>query len=351
MVDIINKEQFLDYLNQSLSAAQLFKWLGYKITGGVNTKTFERIEKRYNVDIRKQIEENKKNYELNKLNEVHICKQCGKEFKGKYSKWSSGVFCCRKCAIIYASNINKEQKNQKNSQIKKDFSYINGEKVNLRELYNKNPKICPICNKIIPYERRKRKTCCKECEHLLKINNGKNHKNLKLGGYVPNSCRGKCGYYKGIYCDSTYELVYLIYCLDHNIDIKRCEETFEYEYEGKIHTYHPDFVVNNELIEIKNYYRELNDIKLQAVNKPIKILYYDDLCDIFEYVSKTYNKKYSRHSNNFYELYDDYKPKYTYICDTCGKEFSKNRKVKTELKFCSRKCVGKYNFKKERNNV
>lgn len=63
--------------------------------------------------------------------------------------------------------------------------------------------------------------------------------------------------------------------------------------------------VNGEIIEIKNYYREINDIKLNAVNKPIKILYYDDLIPIFDYVAKTYDKKYNRHKNNFYELYEE----------------------------------------------
>ena len=126
----------------------------------------------------------------------------------------------------------------------------------------------------------------------------------KIGGYVPNSCKGKHGYYKGIYCDSTYELAYLIYCLDHNIDIKRCDESFEYELNGTKHMYHPDFIVDGTIIEIKNYYREVNDIKLNAVNKPSKILYFNDLIPCFEYVSKTYNKYYKGTRNNFYELYD-----------------------------------------------
>ena len=44
--------------------------------------------------------------------------------------------------------------------------------------------------------------------------------------------RGRKGYYKGFYCASTYELAYVIYCLDHNIQIERCKEYFEYEYQG-----------------------------------------------------------------------------------------------------------------------
>lgn len=165
----------------------------------------------------------------------------------------------------------------------------------------------------------------------------------KCGGYKKKSGRSYHGYYKGIWCDSTYELAYLIYCLDHNIDIKRCNETFKYEYENKIHEYHPDFEVNGILIEIKGYYTELVDIKASSIiEKPYKILYYDDLQEVFEYVAITYNKKNYVRKNNFYELYDDYKPRYEYVCLNCGKSFTRERKVKTELKFCSRTCSGKY---------
>lgn len=46
-------------------------------------------------------------------------------------------------------------------------------------------------------------------------------KDRKLGGYNPGSGRGKKGWYKGFFCDSSWGLAYIIYCLDHNIDIKR----------------------------------------------------------------------------------------------------------------------------------
>lgn len=306
MVDTITKEQFLIYLNQSLSISQLFKLLGYKLSGGLNPKTIERIEKRYNVDIRKQIEENKKNHKNDLLKGNFICNNCGKKFTKKYSKWSSGNYCCKECAKQYAGNIKKEETSKKlkekmfGKNILKDGTIIDYYK-----MYMVNPKICPICNNIIPYEKRKHKTCSKECGIKQMQITMKNKGHYSIGGYVPFSCRSRHGYYKGIYCNSTYELAYLIYCLDHNIDIKRCDESFEYEYKGKKHRYHPDFIVNGEIIEIKNYYREINDIKMNAVNKPIKILYYDDLQDIFEYISSTYNKKYNKHNNNFYELYDN----------------------------------------------
>ena len=115
--------------------------------------------------------------------------------------------------------------------------------------------------------------------------------NKKSGGYRHGSGRGKKGWYKGIFCDSQYELGYLIYCLDHNIPIQRNTEYYIYTYNGKQHKYLPDFLVNDELIEIKGYYQAINDIKLASVkNKKIKILYPKDLKFVSEYLLKKYNK-------------------------------------------------------------
>lgn len=102
--------------------------------------------------------------------------------------------------------------------------------------------------------------------------------------------RSKKGYYKNFYCDSTYELVYVIYCLDHQIGIKRCDTYYEYEYNGSKHLYFPDFEIDGCIIEIKGYHTELVDIKAAAVkDKPIKILYYNDIKYMFDYVFNKYN--------------------------------------------------------------
>jgi hypothetical protein len=232
---------------------------------------------------------------------MYICKNCGKEFTEKYSKWSDGNFCCKECARSYST---KNKRKEINEKVSKKLSLIHENK------YIENPKICIICGKsFIPQKikcrRSRRKTCSTHCEKLLGVKTKKIIGSNLGGGYRLNGHRKSIkGYYKGIHCDSTYELAYLIYCLDHNIDIKRCNETFEYIYNGEIHKYHPDFKVNNELIEIKGYYTDLIDIKAGSVNKPYKILYREDLQEVFEYVAKTYNKKYDKSGNNFYELYD-----------------------------------------------
>ena len=106
---------------------------------------------------------------------------------------------------------------------------------------------------------------------LLKIAYKKWNKNqqyhkecwLKIsGGIKEGSSRGKCGWYKKYWCDSSYELAYLIWNLDNNISLERNKEGFEYIYNGKKHLFYPDFIVNGRYVEIKNYKSDLTDAKL-----------------------------------------------------------------------------------------
>ena len=115
-------------------------------------------------------------------------------------------------------------------------------------------------------------------------------RNPIAGGLRQGSGRGKKGWYKSFYCDSTYELVYVIYNLDHNISFKRCKRIYEYEYQGEKHKYYPDFELEDgSLIEIKGYvngqvYAKLNSVK----DRPIKMLTIKDLKYAFDYVKENY---------------------------------------------------------------
>lgn len=51
--------------------------------------------------------------------------------------------------------------------------------------------------------------------------------------------------------DSSYELVFYIYCKDKGLEIEQEPCKLEYEFEGKKHYYFPDFRVNGELVELK----------------------------------------------------------------------------------------------------
>jgi hypothetical protein len=92
--------------------------------------------------------------------------------------------------------------------------------------------------------------------------------NRKATGYIFS-----CGYFLDILWQSSYELSYLIYCFENNIEIRRFDlDPIEYYYQNKIHHYFPDFIQNNELIvEYKGW---INGKEL-AKRKAAKEIYND----------------------------------------------------------------------------
>ena len=115
------------------------------------------------------------------------------------------------------------------------------------------------------------------------------------GGIRVGSGRGHGGWYKDYYCYSTYELAYIVYNLDHNIDFKRCPTSiyYTYSYKGKEHKYYPDFLLpDNSLVEIKGYHSEVVDLKTAAVkDRAISVLYKKDILHMIEYVKSKYKIK------------------------------------------------------------
>ena len=272
-----------------------------------------------------------------------ICKFCGKTFYKSYTTWVLSDFCSKTCSKKYSSMTNRDNSKVTNS-LRQFYAPIVEEN---KKKYYSSPKTCKICGCILPYEKRFQQSCSKKCGLKLIVKNARENGSYKnTGGYREGSGRSKSGYYKGFFCGSTYELVYYIYCKDHNINIERNEETFSYQWKGKTHTYLPDFITDEGLIEVKGYHTEQVDVKTAAVNKPIKVLYIDDLQSMMQYIDKTYNVYHRGKTNNYHTLYDDYKPQYEYVCSHCGKTFTRDKKLKTEEVFCSQECAGKFRRKK-----
>lgn len=151
-------------------------------------------------------------------------------------------------------NSNRYNPSFKKEAIKKrrqknPYKVYPNEYISYFPLHCNNPK----CYNFFIHKDKNAKYCSPQCLHEFKdVNN-------RINGY------GKSGKYKGIHCDSMWELAYLIYCLDHNINIKRNTEWFSYIDNNKKRAYNPDFIVNGELIEIKGIHTELVDKKKQAI--------------------------------------------------------------------------------------
>ena len=157
---------------------------------------------------------------------------------------------------------------------------------------------------------------------------------MSIGGYRPGSGRSKSGYYKGIYCGSTYELCWLIHALDNGIKFTRFERVLT---DGDI-KYIPDFILDDSttIIELKGYEaQESVDRKTKLAEKlgyKVIVLRKTDLQPIFEHVEKKFGTK------KFHTLYDGYKPEYEYKCSQCDVKILRDKKSKKSVVFCSRKC-------------
>jgi len=135
-----------------------------------------------------------------------------------------------------------------------------------------------------------KKTCSSECFKLL-----------PMGGLRHNSGIGKSGWYKGFWLNSTYELAYVIFHIENNIPIKRCNEFFYYldPKVNKIRKYFPDFIVNDQIVEIKGFKTATDIEKIKSCNA--KLLCKEDLKDIFKYVENSTGLK----IENLYLMYDN----------------------------------------------
>lgn len=244
------------------------------------------------------------------------CPKCG----SKHNK--PGKFCSRSCANSRGPRTEK-------------FKELVRDKLSGRKALNPNPtkgkylvervaKICPCCGtEFLTTIAESKKYCSGVCWRQ------------SSGGYREGSGRAKAGYYNGIYCGSTYELVWTIYNIDHQIQFSRFPGVLEKD--GI--KYYPDFLIENTIIEIKGYERQ------ESVNKKTKVaesfgysvvvLRKEDLTKEFEWVKQNYLYK------DLYELYDEFKPAYNLKCAQCGEVVTRNKKPKTDYVFCSRKCAGK----------
>lgn len=246
---------------------------------------------------------------INDNNEMHeyefICRKCGKPYKlllkkkyfenGKFRK-----FCSLSCAN---SRIRTEETKNKISKSIRNWIKNNPEKIEQSYKFY----TCKVCGKQFTMKTERnvsgRTYCSLECKHKYLSDH--------TGGYRKGSGRGKSGWYKGIYCDSSWELAFVIFHIDNNLFIERCKEKRKYLFNGKEHIYIPDFITDEGIIEIKGYKTD-QWIEKQKSNPDIKVLYKNDIKFYLDYVIQKYG-------NDFIRLYDN--------SNKYEKDFSKQKYV------------------------
>ncbi len=199
-----------------------------------------------------------------------------------------GKFCSRKCAN--SRTWNEEDKIKKSISAKNSTIVLLKNKQHIVEKIKLNCDNCNIDFYVVP-SYKDNHFCSKKCWDTFP-NKGKYFKS-QMGGYRKNSGRGKQGWYKGYFCQSSWELAWVIYQLDHELDFKRNTQGFEYEFENKKYKFYPDFILNTgEYVEVKGYMTEKNKSKFLHFPHTLTVIGKNDIKPYIEYVEKKYGKNY-----------------------------------------------------------
>lgn len=209
----------------------------------------------------------------------------------------------------------------------KDSIFKKIKRLGLIEQYKQNNKryIQPIIN----------------IERIKKISRT-SKKNKKSGGLRQGSGRGKSGWYKGYWCDSSWELAWVIYHIDHNIHFERNTEKFKYIYNNIERYYIPDFIIDGVYYEIKGYDNGILFHKIKYFPHKIIVLFKENLDYIFNYVINNYGSDYVNlyEGGNFLKnkcsLCDNFinKKNKCGVCISCIRDRKFKIKIKREKKTC-----------------
>lgn len=219
------------------------------------------------------------------------CKYCGKEYKNRKSLAQHEIRCKENPDKIPISGTlghtgprNLSEESRRRMGWSKGLTKETDERLaHLSQVLKGKPSNAPgRCYDEIAEKERRRKISEYAKAH-------------GLGGYVPGSGKGVKGSYKGIWCDSSWELAYVIYNLDHNVHFRKNFEAFPYVYEGSDRNYTPDFY-DYELdtyVEIKGLEFPIDLAKYTALDNLV-VLHEDDMKPYLEYVRSTYGDDFIR---------------------------------------------------------
>lgn len=215
-----------------------------------------------------------------------ICQNCGKVFvvnlrKKQFEQGNYNKTCSNKCAH---SRKHTNESRQKQSKSIKKFIQNHGSCGNVKPTQTKLIKcICEECGKEFQIWNKRyacgkrlvfgmfsKRFCSRKClqQYKNKIIQRITKLRCERGEFGGNNCeayrKNKCGWYKGIYCGSSWELAFVLWKTYNGFTVQRSNKILPYEYNGKTLNYYPDYEIDGITYEIKGFEDDKSLIKHQT---------------------------------------------------------------------------------------
>lgn len=242
---------------------------------------------------------------------------------------SGQVFCSNSCSAKYHRTgynhtVETIARIQSAALLKPTGFVIDPSKAYRRPKTVTAPRPCKVCRTVFLPTRGTNVCCSTRCRR--KTSGG-----MRLGAGATRS-----GWFRGIWCDSSYELAFAIFCLDQGMAVERNTDSWAYvDIKGDAKRYYPDFRVNGVLHEIKGIERPNDPLKLACVSEPLVYLKGEaGNAEHLDYVCL----KYKVTRATLHSLYDESRHVFQHACDFCSAPF---HSLRSNSVYCSRRCAGR----------
>jgi hypothetical protein len=162
-----------------------------------------------------------------------------------------------------------------------------------------DPRVAKYSKSISERQRGSRRELSEEQRKVLSERMSATARKYGFGGYRKHGGKGKRGAYRGYWCDSSWELAWVIFHLEKQIPFKRNTQGFLYkDKDGRDRLYYPDFILEDgTYVEIKGWINPTSRYKIADFPSKLILMGSPEMKPILDHVIKT-------HGRDFTNLYE-----------------------------------------------